>query len=99
MCVCGEAEDVASAQKLIRKNDPDLIVLDMLMPRKSGKETLIEMKKIEPDVKVLLNSGFRRDDRVEAVMRLGVAGFIEKPYTKKELLRAVYHILKEQEND
>ena len=57
----------------------------------SGEETYIEMKRIDPGLKVLLNSGFRRDGRVEEVLRLGINDFIEKPYTKKQLLKAVYN--------
>ncbi len=91
--VAGDGEEAIPLFKKHHKKI-QMVLLDMLMPRKSGKETLQEMKKIDPDVKVLLNSGFRRDERVEAVMKLGVSGFIEKPYTKKELLRAVYNILK-----
>ncbi len=70
-----------------------LVLLDMLMPKKSGKEAYIEMKAFNPDVKVLLTSGFSDDERVEEAIRLGVNAFIEKPYTFVELSRAVHHVL------
>ncbi len=71
----------------------NMVLLDMLMPKKSGKDTYLEMKAVNPGVKVLLTSGFRRDDRVEEVVRLGVCGFIEKPYTFKQLALAVYNTI------
>ncbi|MCP4150061.1 MAG: AAA family ATPase [bacterium] len=70
-----------------------LVLLDMLMPKMSGKETYIEMKKINPDIVVLLTSGFRDDERVDEVLSLGVSDFIEKPYTFAQLSKAVDKIL------
>lgn len=89
------AEDGEAALQLFKQHHRELklVLLDMLMPRKSGKETYMDMKKIRPDMKVLLNSGFRKDDRVEEVLRLGIQDFVEKPYTKKQLLKAVHDII------
>ena len=71
-------------------NDITLVLLDMVLPEKSGKDVYIEMKKIKPDVKVLLNSGFRKDKQVKEVLKLGIKHFIEKPYTFEALAKAVH---------
>jgi len=71
----------------------DLIILDMVMPHMSGREAYIAMKKTNPNVKVLLASGFRHDDRVEEILRLGVTSFIQKPYTLEKISNAVYSII------
>lgn len=76
-----------------RKNEIDLVVLDMVMPKKSGKEAYQDMKIINPEIKVLLASGFRHDERVEEVMQLGVNAFIQKPFTLAKLSKAVKDIL------
>lgn len=73
----------------------DLVVLDMLMPRKAGKETYLEMKQINPNVKVLLCSGFKKDERVEKIMSLGVKHFMQKPYTLTKLSEMVKTVLQE----
>ncbi len=70
-----------------------MVLLDMQMPKKSGRETYIAMRGIDPAVKVLLTSGFQRDERVEAILRLGVDGFIEKPYTFGQLIKAIQKIM------
>jgi len=70
------------------------VILDMVMPKMNGKETFIELKKINPDVKVILASGFARDSRVIEVLSLGVKEFIQKPYTIYELSDAIYKIIK-----
>lgn len=66
-----------------------LVVLDMVLPKISGKDVYLEMKKLNPDLKVLLNSGFKEDDRVKQVLALGVRHFIEKPYSFDQLSKAV----------
>lgn len=70
------------------------ILLDMVMPRMAGKETYIEMRKIDPGLKVLLASGFKQDERVKAVLGMGVQGFIQKPYTLQSLAVAIDRIIK-----
>ena len=76
-----------------RQKDIKLVVLDLLMPDKSGKETYRELKQIQPDVKVLLMSGTKEDERVEELLKIGVKGFIEKPYTFPQLSLTVYDMI------
>ena len=65
------------------------------MPKKSGRDTFIELKALNPEVQVLLCSGFKKDERVEEIMNLGIKFFIQKPYTLHKLSKMVYDILKE----
>jgi PAS domain S-box-containing protein len=69
------------------------VLLDTVMPKKSGEETFLDMIKINPEVKVLLASGFNLDDRVAAIMSRGVKGFIQKPYKVEKLSRIIHEIL------
>lgn len=65
----------------------------MVMPELSGKEVYIELKKINPEVKVLLSSGFKQDERVDEILKLGVKAFIQKPYSLKNMARAMYEVI------
>jgi CheY-like chemotaxis protein len=76
-----------------KKNDITAIILDMAMPDISGKDTYIQLKKIDKDVKVLLASGFELDNRVKEVLNLGVQGFIQKPFTIERLLNSLDRII------
>jgi len=89
------AEDGEKGVELFRQHHQELkmVLLDMQMPKKSGKETYLEMKVINPSAKVLLASGSRKDERVEEILRLGVQDFIEKPYTFGQLARVVRKVL------
>jgi PAS domain S-box-containing protein len=76
-----------------RKNDVQCVLLDMAMPVMSGKEVYLELKKIKPEVKVLLASGFRQDGRVQETLALGVNGFIQKPYSITELSKKIKNLI------
>jgi len=71
----------------------DAVILDMAMPKKSGRDTFYEMKKIDPDVKVLLATGYKNDERAEEIIKSGVKGFIQKPCTIYELSEAIYKVI------
>ena len=75
------------------KDDIDMVLLDMVMPKMSGKETYLALRRIAPDVRVLLSSGFKKDERVTAVLDLGIQGFIQKPYTMESLSQEVYRVM------
>ncbi len=69
------------------------ILLDMAMPKKSGMEVFVELKKINKNVKVVLSSGFRHDRRVEETMKLGVREFIQKPYSLDQLIKTMDKVI------
>jgi PAS domain S-box-containing protein len=73
--------------------DIKAVLLDMAMPVMSGREAFVEMKKINPDVKVLLASGFRKDDRVEEILGLGIKEFLQKPYTLAGLAKVMKKVI------
>ncbi len=89
------AEDGERGVELFRERHEDItaIILDMVMPRRSGKETFIDLKKIDPNVKVLVSSGFRNDARIDDVLRMGAGGFLQKPYTINQLAEELAKII------
>jgi len=90
------AENGKEAVEIYRdKQDSiDMVLLDMIMPEQGGKETYFELKKIEPGVKVLLSSGFSMNGQAEEILKAGVRGFIQKPYSIIELSEKVHEVLK-----
>jgi DNA-binding NtrC family response regulator len=91
------AEDGEQGMELFREhhNKIQLVLLDMVLPKKLGRDVYLEMRDIKPDVNVLLNSGFEVDDAVEELLKLGVKHFIEKPYTFQALSSAIDKALDE----
>lgn len=85
------AQDGQEGLKLFKERHDkiDGVLLDLVMPRMSGKETFKRMKMIDPSVKVLLSSGYKEDNRINSVLNMGARGFIQKPYDLETLSRAV----------
>lgn len=61
------------------------VLLDLVMPKKSGEQVFLEMQQIDSGVKVILASGFRQDERVNLALKQGISAFIQKPYTLEKL--------------
>lgn len=71
------------------KDRIDLVLLDYVMPGMSGEETYQKLREIDPEVRVLLSSGYSREGKPQSLINQGVQGFIQKPYVMQELAEAV----------
>ncbi len=72
----------------------DLVILDMIMPRMGGGEVFDHLKKINPNVKVLLSSGYSINNEAAKLLEKGCSAFIQKPFDIKQLSQSVHDILK-----
>lgn len=86
-----QAEDGAQGIELYQKHMDSIsfVLLDMVMPVLSGKDVYLQLKQINPDIKVILSSGFGQDDRVQDILKHENVNFLHKPYTIKELIEAI----------
>jgi len=80
-----EASDGAQALAVLEKETPDLVFLDLLMPNKSGIETLPEIRTRSPSSRVFVVSSMETDAMVKAALALGASGFIGKPFHPEEI--------------
>ena len=71
----------------------DLILLDMVMPEMNGETVYDRLTAINPDVKVLLSSGYSQTGQAEKILRKGCNGFIQKPFKLQHLSQAIRKIL------
>jgi PAS domain S-box-containing protein len=78
-----------------KKNHPriDLVIMDMIMPGMSGGETFDRLKEINPDVKVLLSSGYSINGQATKILQRGCDGFIQKPFNMNQLGEKIQAIL------
>jgi PAS domain S-box-containing protein len=85
------AEDGEQALEVYSKlrKQISLVILDMLMPKMGGKETLVRLRAKYPDIKILISSGFHQEGTADELEKLGAIGFLQKPYMRQELSKAV----------
>jgi two-component system, cell cycle sensor histidine kinase and response regulator CckA len=75
---------------LKRENEGvSLVLLDLSMPGMDGQHTLPELLKIQPDLDVLISSGYTEAESMRFFAGMRVRGFVQKPYTPKSLARQV----------
>ena len=77
-----------------RKNNIEMVILDMIMPDMSGGDTYDKLREINPDIKVLLSSGYSLRGQAKDILARGCKGFIQKPFNMKELSHKLREILR-----
>jgi CheY-like chemotaxis protein len=75
----------------------DIVIMDMIMPGMGGGETFDRLKRINPNVKVLLCSGYSINGQASKIMERGCDGFIQKPFTLKQLSAKIRDVLDKKE--
>jgi len=98
-CLIPEGIDVdvaASAKEgiaLTQTNKYDLVLTDLKMPGIDGMDFLVEMKKNQPDAKVIMITGYSTVEHAVKALKLGAYNYIEKPFTPDTLIAAVREAL------
>ena len=87
--VAGEAGNGLDAVALVKKTDPDVVVMDMAMPEMNGLHATMEMVKQRPDIKVLILSMYADEQYVRNALDAGAKGYILKNAIENDLVRAV----------
>ena len=85
------AETGDEAVTFIRENraDIDIVIMDMIMPVMDGKEAILQIKRMKPDQKILISSGFFKPEYRRQLNEQQIEGWIHKPYRMSELSQAI----------
>ena len=91
------AADGAEGIKIFKKEKIDLVITDIIMPEKEGLETILELRKDAPQVKIIAISGGGRSqpgDYLRTAKYFGAFKTLSKPFSKLEILEAIDEVLK-----
>jgi NarL family two-component system response regulator LiaR len=88
----GEAADGFEAVQMARALQPDVIMIDLIMPRKGGIEAIEEIKAENPEVHILVLTSFAEDEKVYSAIKAGALGYRLKDASPQELLTAIREI-------
>lgn len=89
MVLVGEAGDGREAVEKARALNPDVVLLDLVMPSMSGIEAIGEIKRAVPSARILVLTSFAEDDKVFPAIKAGAHGYLLKDTSPQELLRAI----------
>jgi len=93
LSVCGKASDAAQALKLFAASRPDLVLVDISLPGKSGLELIKDLNTLHPETPILVISMHEESLYAERTLRAGGRGYIMKHETPENMLRAIRQVL------
>lgn len=89
----GEAANAAEAMQLLKRSRWDIVILDLSLPDRSGFQLLVELKREEPDLPVLVLSMHADDEYAVRALRNGASGYVTKESAPDELISAVKKLM------
>ena len=92
-----EAADGAEGVRMCLELQPDLVILDVGLPKVNGLEAARQIREVSPDTKILFVSANHSPDVMREALRIGAAGFILKTKVLRELMRAVRAVVGDEE--
>ena len=87
--VIGQAADGIQAVEIIKKEKPDVVLLDMMMPNQDGLTSIPKIKEASPNTRILVVTAFAENDMVYQAIKAGALGFILKDATRDQLMQAI----------
>jgi two-component system, NarL family, response regulator LiaR len=87
-----EARDGVEGVEMALQHDPDVILMDLVMPNMNGIEAIIEIKKNKPEAHILVITSFAEDDQVFPAIKAGALGYLLKDSSPEDLLNAIREI-------
>ena len=91
--VVGIATNITVGLNLIKKYQPDLVLLDMNMPERDGLQGIMEISKLDLGIKVLALSGYDDADLIFRAMKIGAKGYVLKTMASAQLIYAIEEVL------
>lgn len=92
MEVVGEAADGIEAVLKARSLQPDVILMDLVMPRQGGVESIIQIKKERPDARILVLTSFAEEEKVFSAIKAGALGYLLKDSSPEQLVQAIHDV-------
>ncbi len=94
--VIGEASNGNEAVQKVEELRPDVILMDLVMPGKSGIEAIKEIKEIQPHARILVLTSFADDENVKSAIKSGAYGFLLKDTSPNELVQTIHSVFKDK---
>ncbi len=91
--IVGEAANGIEGVEMYMALKPDLVILDMIMPRLNGLNTLQAIRAYDKDARILIISADNQEEHVRKSVKEGADGYISKPYKKKIVIEVVSNLI------
>jgi two-component system, NarL family, response regulator LiaR len=92
ICVIGEAANGAEVIRLAQTLNPDIVLLDLVMPGMDGIDIITRLKSDHPDLRILILTSFSEDEKVIAAIKAGAQGYMLKDSSPQDVLQALREV-------
>ena len=91
--IVGEVENGVEAVETYKEHDPDLVMMDIVMPIRDGIEATDEIKTSNPDANVIMCTSVGQEEKMKEAVRAGADGSITKPFQKPSVMEAIRDVV------
>ncbi len=92
--IVGQAENGQEALRMYKELDPNLVTMDIVMPREHGLDALRKILNYDPDARIIVVSGLHQQSLLMEALGCGAKDYVVKPFDQDELLRAAKRVAK-----
>jgi len=87
--IVGEVENGVEAVETYKEENPDLVMMDIVMPIRDGIEATDEIKNTDPDANVIMCTSVGQEEKMKEAVKAGADGYITKPFQKPSVMEAI----------
>ena len=91
--IAGEAENGVEAVERYKELDPNLVMMDIVMPIRDGIEATTEIKENDGNARVIMCTSIGQEEKMKAAIRAGADGYITKPFQKPSVMEAINDVI------
>ena len=91
--IVGEAENGVEAVDIYEEKDPDLVMMDIVMPIRDGIEATAQIKDADPGANVIMCTSVGQEEKMKAAVKAGADGYITKPFQKPSVIQAIRDVV------
>ncbi|MFC4551445.1 MULTISPECIES: chemotaxis protein CheY [Halorussus] len=91
--IAGEAENGVEAVEMYNETQPNLVMMDIVMPIRDGIEATTEIKDNNPDSNVIMCTSIGQEEKMKKAIKAGADGYITKPFQKPSVMDAINDVI------
>lgn len=91
--IVGEASNGAEAVKMYKEHEPDIVMMDVVMPKCNGIKATAAIKKLDPNARVIMCTSVGQREKMKLAVKAGADGYVTKPFEEESVMKALRDVV------
>jgi two-component system chemotaxis response regulator CheY len=91
--IVGEASNGAEAVKMYKEHEPDIVMMDVVMPKCNGIKATAAIKKLDPNARVIMCTSVGQREKMKLAVKAGADGYVTKPFEEESVMKALKDVV------